>query len=542
MIITKFGCKIFIHQRFGLLLLIGLLSCDIDIQKSGYRWYPYLEWEISNITYRGNPFDLDASVKFTHSESGKEIVTSMFYADMDTWKFRFTGTLTGKWTYITSSEDEELDKITGEVIIKPNPDNDAHGFMTHFGNKWGWQGTESVFVPQYVMGKRMHYYFDMQNGSIDEERINNEIREFCDEHGFTGFHLCLDASWFSLTEEKPCINPDPRTFKVLETIITKVHAQGGACHIWMWGSDGHRNSKNGDGPRGLIGEPMNEIDKRMLNYVAARLGPLPGWSMGYGFDTENGVATLEQLNQWKSFLEENMGWDHMLGSRVGYDEKGLWAVSPRPPKPPHDEYFRSPIADEYTFWLGGDYIGYTSYRPLYDRYREVLKHHPDKPSFEEDRFRLRDSDKWSYKDYNQELTIRGLWHSAMAGGVANIWGNLLPTDIAEGSRPYNIDTINIKDQIRTYASFINPRFKKDMHPEKRGEIMVLQTSDGKKILLLHENTREVNYDIVSHDESLPAIAINTKGEYQEINIGDIQGELKWTEPYKSDWAIAIGEF
>jgi hypothetical protein len=27
-----------------------------------------------------------------------------------------------------------------------------------------------------------------------------------------------------------------------------------------------------------------------------------------------------------------------------------------------------PIGDEYTWWLGGDYIGYTSYRPLYDRY------------------------------------------------------------------------------------------------------------------------------------------------------------------------------
>jgi hypothetical protein len=541
----KFGCKRIICFGYCSLLLICLLGCTNPKQrptKTGYQWYPCLEWEVTNTTYNGNPFDVDAIVEFTHQESGKKILTSMFYAGRDTWKYRFTGTLQGKWTYITSSQDEDLDKISGEVVVQPNPDKNAHGFMTHFGNKWGWQGTESVFVPQYVMGKRVHYYYDLEKDSIDEEKINNEIREFFNEHGFTGFHFCLDASWFSLTDEKPYINPDPRTFQVLETIITKIHVRGGACHIWMWGSDRHRNSNNGDGPRGLIGEPMNDIDKRMLNYVAARLGPLPGWSMGFGFDTENGVATREQLSQWKSYLEENMGWNHMLGSRVGYDDRGLWTISPRPPKPPINKKHQAPIADEYTFWLGGDYIGYTSYRPLYDRYREVLKHHPDKPSFEEDRFRLRNSEEWGYKDYNQELTIKGLWHSAMAGGVANIWGNLLPGDIAEGSRPYDIDTITIKNQIRTYASFINPRFKKDMQPETVENTMVLKDINNQQFLLFEEDTDKITFNTGLSGAKLPAIAVDAKRNYKEINIGAISGQLNWTAPYKSNWAVAIGEF
>ncbi len=71
--------------------------------------------------------------------------------------------------------------------------------------------------------------------------------------------------------------------------------------------------------------------------------------MGYGVDTENGVATVEQLDAWKAYLEDHLGWDHFLGARVGYDEKGLWALNPSLPRPPHDEYFRSEVKDEHTF-------------------------------------------------------------------------------------------------------------------------------------------------------------------------------------------------
>ena len=155
-----------------------------------------------------------------------------------------------------------------------------------------------------------------------------------------------------------------------------------------------------------------------------------------------------------------MGWDHFIGARVGYDEKGLWALIPKGPRPPHDENYCSEISDEHCSWLGGDYIGYTSYRPLYDRYVEALNHRPEIPSFEEDRFRLRNLDKWTYKDYNQELTRRGLWHSAFAGGVANIWGHLLPDKDHGGSHSYASGTVGIKHQIKTYAEFFKRRFLK----------------------------------------------------------------------------------
>jgi hypothetical protein len=374
------------------------------------------------------------------------------------------------------------------------------------------------------MAKIPSAYLD-GDGNVDAVLIDADIQQFVVEHGFTGFHIPVRGRWFDGE------NPDPAVYSVLETLIRKVHAQGGACHIWLWGS-------HDDSPATKAGGPLSEKDRRNLRYLAARLGPLPGWSMGYGFDTENGWASVEELDAWKAFLEAHMGWDHFLGARVGYDEKGLFAVRPRPPRPPHDAGHRAPIADKYTTWLGGDYIGYTSYRPLYPRYTQAIWHHPDKPSFEEDRFRLRDSEEWSYKDYSPELTRRGLWHSAMAGGVANIWGNLLPNDDHEGSRPYEI-----KDQIKTYSRFFANRFLKEMESEYAGPELRLITPDGEHAVIYREDADLVRLDLRRMNASQHAIAVDAKKAYEEISIGTLSpGEHTWEAPYRSDWAVAVGNF
>jgi hypothetical protein len=42
-------------------------------------WAPYREWEVTNPTWRGNPYDLEAWVTFTHEESKLVQRTQMFY-------------------------------------------------------------------------------------------------------------------------------------------------------------------------------------------------------------------------------------------------------------------------------------------------------------------------------------------------------------------------------------------------------------------------------------------------------------------------------
>jgi len=533
------------HCLLAMLVMILAAGCSSKTfpDKTIHIWN-VAEWSITNPGVVDQSFDLIADVIFTH-ENGETRETQMFYDGGSTWKFRFCGTLTGEWQFSTSAEDSDLGGYQGTVVVIEDPDHDANGFITNFGNKWGWQGSGKAFVPQWVMGKEMEYFYDIEAGKIRTDLIEKDIQEFIHAHGFTGFHLQVMESWFDLTGEGPFIGPDIRTYQVLETIVGRVHAEGGACHIWMWGSDGNRENMDGNGPRGILGDPGNAMDLRNLRYLAARLGPLPGWTLGYGIDTENGTATVDQLNGWKDYLEEHMGWDHFIGARVAYDEKGLWALVPSGPRPPHDEKYCSEIKDEHCSWLSGDYIGYTSYRPLYDRYLEALNHHPDKPSFEEDRFRLRNLDNWSYKDYNQELTRRGLWHSALAGGVANIWGNLLPDSDHGGSRSYTAGTIHIKLQIKTYADFFHKRFLVDMETFKTEDpvVLSLRTADMKNMIYYQEDTDVVRLDITGLSEALSAIAVDTRKEYKEIEIGDIDDSItRWEAPYVSDWAIALGNF
>ena len=495
--------------------------------QSGTQWYPFVEWRLENASYEGNPFDLDAQAVFVHTGSGETVTTPLFYDENDTWAFRFTGTHTGDWAFRTASADQDLHGWTGAVTITENADPDAHGFMKAFGSKWGWEGTEEAFVPQYVMGKEPSAY--LTGGAVDTAKVAGDIEEFVEGHGFTGFHLRGGAGWFEGED------PDVGFYRAVEEVLRRVHARGGASHLWMWGAG---RDEDDEGPIALAGGPMSEVDRRNLRYLAARLGPLPGWSMGYGFDTENGWAPPEELDAWKAFLEEEMAYDHFLGARVSADDKGLWATEPRPPKPPLDAANNAPIGDAYASWLGGDYVGYTSYRPLYPRYVQALYHRPEKPSFEEDRFRLRDRENWAYKDYSAELTRRGLWHAAMAGGVANIWGNLLPEEDEGGSQPYAI-----KEQIHTYARFFEGRFLKAMQTVYDGPELRLVTPEGTHAIVYREDTDVVRLDLGGMGGRLRAVAVDAKKPYEEVELGALAPEAQaWEAPYRSDWAVAVGDF
>lgn len=504
------------------------------------RGAPGVEWTVENATYGGNPYDLRVRAIFTHEESGRTIETALFYQSDDVWAFRFTGARTGTWRIRTFSSDAELHGWTGTVEVEPANGAGRQGFITSFGPKWGWAGSGEAFVPQYVMGKPAEAYLT-EKGLVDTVAIAADIEEFVVEHGFSGFHITVRGNWFDGE------NPNRRVYRVVEELIRRAYEMGGASHIWLWGGEG-------EGPESVTGEFLGGQDRRNLRYLAARLGPLPGWTLGFGFDTENGWVLPGQIADWKRYLESRLGWDHFLGARVGYDEHGRYVGDLTLPSPPTDAAHRSPVADKYAIWLGGDYTGYTSYRPLYPRYKEVLYHHVEEPTLEEDRYRLRNSDRWSYKDYWPELTRRGFWHSAMAGGVANIWGNLLPHSENElGSRPYDNGakghtgdrrfTVDVKHQIKTYARFFEDRFLKEMRTFYDGPELRLMVPGGTHAIVYREDTRRVRLNLRRLDEAQPVIALDTKKTYQEIEVGTLKpGEHTWKAPYRSDWAIAVGEY
>ncbi len=493
-------------------LTVGEVMARELPKQTGLQWAPYLEWAIENPSLGGNPFEIRATATFVHSESGEKRTTGMFYDGGDIWKFRFAGTKPGRWTFITSSPDSDLDGWQGSVEIEANPT--AYGFVTHVGNKWvrpiGSGEVLEPFIPQFVM------YEGPQLLAERSDKLDADIETFFVEHGFNGFHTAVFCRWFNIDKadakqlDDPDPNPDPRTFEALETLIRKTHAAGGVVHIWAWGDEQRHMTPRAWGVNG-------EVDRRLQRYIAARLGPLPGWTMGYGFDLWEWVKGSE-LTEWHDYMTEQLGWTHMLGARSTKNTT-------------------EQISEEL------DYASYEQHRPTYKTYVETINARPHKPAFSEDRFRIRQSERYAFKDYSFEMTRRGLWHSAMAGGVANIWGNLqgnLDANMAlDGSFPYPDPP-----KTKTYAEFFRKRFLIDMDVENSiTDGVCLKSADGIHVLFYKEDAEWIHMDLSKLASPLVAIAVDTNKSYAEIGLGKLHPEKQsWQAPYKSDWAVAVGVF
>jgi hypothetical protein len=162
------------------------------------------------------------------------------------------------------------------------------------------------------------------------------------------------------------LDPDPRTFLVLEEFLKHSYANEALIHIWLWGSDAYKVgwSDGYSGPDG-IGGPMSTAYQRLNRYIAARLGPLPGWSMGYGYDLH--VWTDEvKLQSWYDFLKEHLGgWPSLIGARADIYDAG----NPRMMQSDSLGLPRESLSE--IFWEG-DYTGHYDYRVSYKWYTEVL--------------------------------------------------------------------------------------------------------------------------------------------------------------------------
>ena len=485
------------------------LSANLD--KNATQWAPYVEWSLSNSTYSGNPYDLIATATFVHNGSGETHTTEMFYDGGNTWKFRFTGTRVGTWSASTSSSDSDLNGHSGTITVSANSDPDVLGFVTNVDEKWarqmGKDGDQvKAFVPQFVMINGPQGYHN-NPGAVD-----SEINRFFGDHGFNGFNTLVTCRWFQMNQQK-CVkvnngDPDPNTFEALELLITKTHAAGGVVHIWVWG----------DKARGWT--PLNfgyngTEDQRLQRYIAARLGPLPGWTMGYGFDLHEWTTT-SQLQTWYTYMQAHLGWMHYLGGRASKNQLNQ-------------------------LYEGFDYSGYEQHRPDYNKYVETIEARPHKPSFSEDRFRIRQNHPG--KDYDNQRTRRGLWHSTMAGGVANIWGDLTEhlgaNDGTDTSRSYTN-----KNELKTNALFFKDRFHKDV--ERCNNLtngMCLKMPGNTQYMFYREGTSSIQMDLSGMNGPQSAVAVDTKKTYAEINLGTLSPTNQtWNAPNSSDWAIAVGNF
>ena len=510
------------YLRFiSLSLLLMSLSCgfatnagkDLGSQ-TGSLWAPYVEWQLENESIEGNPFDITADVTFTHEASGEVIRTPMFYVGDNThWAFRFSGTRSGRWTFTTTSSDADLDGFSGEVIIDATTDA-PFGFLVAENQKFAVQTGESGELQGTLYNVYMNGTWETDqvgDFSLEPERLTQQIDVLLDETQANGFNVVFMEvfnNWFKFGtvahNEHERDTPDPDTFMVLETLITRAHARGLHVHLWMWGDEQRKQT-----PRG-VGEGINgKEDKRLQRYIAARLGPIPGWTMAYGFDLEE-WAKPEDVLEWHDSLQSLSGWPHLLTARELNTYKGYTFKLPEPLDivSTDDRPFDTPEVSFYELAL--------------QRFEE----NAGRPLMFERRFLYTRDDVWT-----MDATRQALWQFAMAGGAASIWGA-----IWEDGTPYPNP-----EQLRIHHDFWQQYFSLDLRvsPEL-SDGMTLR--DAQRIIIYKENTDSITLNLTDTN-AVSVFALDTRADsYEELELRDFDASAsRWQAPYVSDWVLVVSE-
>ncbi len=393
-------------------------------------------------------------VWITH-EDGDRHRTLTFRDNARTW-FRFAPTKQGTWQFSTG----------GQITITDERPEYAQGFSAGRDKKWVRTATGRAYVPQWVM--------------YDAPDLDAGIREFIDGHGFTGFHITNLRDFLK--------NPG-----YFEAVVLKTYRAGGTTHFWVWG----------DAQRNQTPDTYGQDVRRLYLELAARLSPIPGWSVGYGFDLHE-WASASEVEQFRATLNRHSSYRHLVGAR---GEKNRYQA----------------LSEDL------DYSSWEWHRPTYQDYVQHLEHsRAGKPAFSEDRFRIREPSNYPEKDYTEALTLTGLWDSLLAGGVANIWGK---KDVdSEYSLPYAIN-----HKIKTYRRFVDNYFHLALEVSKpiapglhclKGDYTICKTPSTAALVFERQ------------DAWRKIVAVDIHQPYHELEYAaPSSGTLEL--PRQSEWALVV---
>lgn len=483
----------------------------------GVLWVPFLEWSLTMTEPVVQPFDVEATVVFSHDGSDARHTTRMFYAGDDTWSFRFTATRSGTWRFATASPHEALDGWTGVVEVAPNPDPAATGFLTTVGTRMavpidedGTLEARTYHVYQNTPSKNSLHDF-----STDRDELESEIAEILDEteaHGMDAVFIAMNNNWFAFGvdawQDHDSEVPSLESFAVLETLILRASERGLSVHVWAWGDE-----ERGWTPVG-VGGINGEADRRLQRYIAARLGPLPGWTMSYGFDLNEWV-TPDEVRSWWSYMHAHLGWPRLLMARESQADV-------------RDPFFE--------FDLGATPLDVVSSdeRPEEDFFasaRTLLEREAGPVLFERRFLHTRDG------VWDLTTTRRAMWQFTLAGAAGAVWGVLW-----NDGEPYP-DTA----PLYTHGRFWRDRLALDLDQasELPGDAVVIEHTDAAatRMVVYAQDTDRVPLDVSAMRGSRRAVAIDTARAYEEIELGELAPEVEiWEAPYASDWVVAVGDF
>ena len=379
-------------------------------------------------------WDVEGSCLWTHESGAARRTSLLWYSGSNhTYVYRFGAALPGRWSGKTASSVAALNDLKLTVTVGPSRNATRTGWSGQLSNESGaWvrqKGPDGKLVKRTPILIMMP---DVRSWHNDLGRMRAFVNEFYENHGFNGGHLStVGLGWFDVTSKENLRGapptPDVRTFAALEGAAAEWSERGGWLHIWMWGK-----GDAGDFSK-LPGGHSGPHSKRINRYIAARLGPVPGWSMGIGWDVEF-WADESKLKWWLDDLVPQLGgWHHWIGHRYSDSDIGK-GHDPEPAN--RGEYLErgirwSTLRPGHEQYAGWEHWSTVTSDSAIEKARAVF---PDRPILSEDRFRQRQG-VWRQKDMRSDDDILKEIPRWANRGVGAIYGRLLQPG-TEGSEPW----------------------------------------------------------------------------------------------------------
>ncbi len=530
----------------GATFVLGLCgpAWAVDFGSTAGTVFQPLDFSLTNASYSGNAFDVDAMATFTHSDPNHVITVGMYYNGGTEWKFRFTPTYPGTWTFTTASGDSDLNGSSGTVNVAADPN--ALGFIVGAGTMYARQvGTADnlkgqpyvIFMNERATNESINPGFG-QNANIatfwTTARRNDYIAQ-AKSVGCSAIFIHLNHQVFQAGvtryDQHSSETPDLNTFAALETIINHAHSEGLAVHFWAWGDESRKWT-----PIGLPGGANGYVDKRMQRYMADRLGPLPNWTVGYGFDLFEWTDQAK-VSEWANYITARSGYSHMLGARglplVGPD--GTKATAPSNLMESYASHIRAGQILE-AAPTGGDNGGPDSYDETLDN----VLNDPNHPVLYEERhtyYRYWGTGYLDWPTCDDVGTRRLFWWWTMAGGAGG-WIGFYPDYPGAWDGPYAEANLLI-----THRTFWADRLSVGMAADNSltsGGAVALAAGDLSEIVFYAEDATSIVMNLGGAGLSWDAIAIDCELDYAEMDLGTVTASNQsWTAPYRSDWAISL---
>jgi hypothetical protein len=272
-------------------LVGGFLVSDVARSQNVERWDRYTI-SLPNATYSGNAFELEVDATFTHTSSSTEITMPGYYAGSNTWKVDFMPTLTGGWTWTTSSPDADLNGKTGSLNCISSARKPP---LIAEEKKWRRQGAE------YVIPIGVFIYLSHGAGTTGEVEA---LADFLAEHNVNqvNFRICeADLCWHSVAA---------KTFDLpfWETMIARVQELADhdiGVSLMLYSDDSATPTY----------AAMSDEEQLLIRYTVARFAAFPWvlWNSGIDIREYRGSGAW---NDWYGALVKSLDpYGHPVSSR-----------------------------------------------------------------------------------------------------------------------------------------------------------------------------------------------------------------------------------